>query len=391
MAISKKRRICVVTGTRAEYGLLVPVMQAIDKHPKLQLQLLVTGMHLLPRFGRTIRQIQKDGWRIDARVRLQSDKDSPLDQAQGLGRAITAMARAFDRLKTDIVVVLGDRIEPFAAAAAATASGRVIGHIHGGDAAPGVFDDAWRPAISKLSHLHFAAGKDAARRLKRLAEPDFRIYQTGSPALDNLSEIICNEENTLSNAAGFDIRQDFLMVAQHPAGGTTAQEARRMKQTIQACVSKSLPVIILYPNSDPGFSGILKVLQDYGRHPACYLLKNVPRGTFLGLLQRTRALVGNSSGGIIEAGALNVDVINVGHRQQGRARSRNVVDADYGIAAVSAALDRVLGRRRRRRGFRPGVYGDGRAGERIADILGRVKMDERLRQKRIVDVEDSRR
>ena len=185
-----KRRIMVVTGTRAEYGIFRPVLEAIDRHEKLELQLVVTGMHLLRKFGYTVKDILADGWRIDGKVRLQSQQDDILDQSRGLGRAITGLTNEYARLDSEIVLVMGDRLETFAAASAAAASGLPLAHIHGGDIALGIQDDAYRHAISKLAHLHFAASKGAKERLVRMGEDSWRVYRTGSPALDNLSQIL---------------------------------------------------------------------------------------------------------------------------------------------------------------------------------------------------------
>ena len=251
-----KRRVAVVTGTRAEYGLLVPVMEAIDCHARLELQLVVTGMHLLRPFGYTVRQIETDGWPIAARVRLQGEKDDPVSQSRALGRAITAMTEAFSRLQSDIVLVLGDRLETFAAAAVATASQLVLAHIHGGEAAMGVQDDAYRHAITKLAHLHFAASAGSQKRLIKLGEQPFRVYHTGSPGLDKIKTTTCSDIDELNAWAGFDVCDDFLIVLQHPAGGSAGQEQQRMTATLRGCRQKGLRVIVLYPNCDPGFSGI---------------------------------------------------------------------------------------------------------------------------------------
>ncbi len=377
-----KRRIAVVTGTRSDYGLLKSVMEAIDEHPQLRLQVVVTGMHLLRRFGYTISQVESDGWQLDGRVRLQGEHDDVIGQSRGLGRAISQMTDIFSRLKTQVVLVLGDRLEAFAAAAAATASQLVLGHIHGGDVAMGVQDDAYRYAISKLAHIHFAASQQAEKRLLRLGEEPFRIYQTGSPALDNLSKKICKDIEELNKWAGFDVRRDFVVVLQHPAGATARQEQQRMAQTLNGCDGKGLKILVLYPNCDPGFSGIVRAAQTFCKAHNQRLIKHLPREVYLGLLTRARALVGNSSSGIIETGYLNVDVINVGPRQADRDRGTNVIDVDYGRDNVAGLLDRILARRKRQR--KPsGIYGDGRSGRKIAAALARVRIDQRLRQKKI--------
>ena len=377
-----KRRVAVVTGTRAEYGILSPVMEAIKAHPKLNLQLIVTGMHLLKKFGYTVKDIEADGWRIDGRVRLQSEHDDVIGQSRGLGRAITGLTNEFARLKTDIVLVLGDRLETFAAASAATASQLILAHIHGGDAAAGIQDDAYRHAISKLAHIHFAASAGAKKRLLRLGEDPFRIYRTGSPALDNLENNICRDIDELNQWAGFDVSTEFLFVLQHPAGGTAAQEEKRMLQTLRGCNANNLPVLVLYPNCDVGFSGIIKAADRYCRNKGWTLLRHVPRRIYLGLLRKTKALIGNSSSGIIEAGYLNVDVVNIGTRQLGRERGKNVLDTDYGTVNVAQAVKKILRRTKTRR--KPcQIYGNGRSSRKIASVLSKIKLNQKLSQKRI--------
>jgi len=375
------RRVAMITGTRADYGLLTPVMDAIDKHPRLKLQVIVTGMHLLRRFGQTEREVQADARPIVGRVKLQGASENIFAESRRMGQAIAEFSNIFQRHKTDFVVVLGDRMEMFAAAAAATASQRILAHIHSGDAAMGIQDDAYRHAISKLAHIHFAASAGARRRLLKMGEDSFRIYQTGSPGLDNLSKKICKNITELNGLVGFNVREEFLIVLQHPAGATATQEERLMAQTLEGCVCKGLKIIVLYPNCDPGFSGIIRAAQRVCQRQKWTLLKHVPRDKFLGLLTRSRALVGNSSSGIIEAGFLNVDVINVGPRQMGRERGSNVLDVDYGRNNIKKAVEQILQRPRRTK--RCLIYGKGQSSRQIASILARMKIDRQLKQKKI--------
>ncbi len=377
-----KRRVAVVTGTRAEYGAFVPVMKAIRKHPKLELQVVVTGMHLLKRFGSTIQEIEADGWRIDGKVRLQDEKDSIIGQSRGLGRAITGLTNIFHRLRTDIVLVLGDRVEALAAAAAGATSHLIIGHIHGGDVATGVLDDAYRHAITKLSHIHFAASKGAYERILRLGEESYRIYQTGSPAIDDLAKTICKNIPQLNQWADFDVREDFFLIVQHPAGASAEAEKAQMEETLHGCRRKGFRSIVLYPNCDPGFSGIIEGAQSICKEFGWPMIANLPRSIYLGLLERARVLVGNSSSGIIEAGYLNVDVVNVGHRQQGREHGENVLDVDYGRRNVSRAIDKILKQSHVQRA-KTRLYGNGKSGQKIANILGKIKIDGRFWQKKL--------
>ncbi|MBN1436436.1 MAG: UDP-N-acetylglucosamine 2-epimerase (hydrolyzing) [Sedimentisphaerales bacterium] len=379
--MGQRLAVAVVTGTRADYGLLVPVMQAIQRRKSLDLQVVAAGMHLLRQFGSTWRTVAQDGWEIAAKVRVQGQQDDAVSQSEGLGRGITKFTKVFAELKTDIVLVLGDRLEAFGAAAAATASRLVLGHIHAGDTAMGIQDEAYRHAISKLAHVHFAASAGSQRRLQRMGEAPWRIHLTGSPGLDGLSDKTCTNWKKLSEIAQLDVRGDYLLVLQHSAGGSAAVEGRRMRQTLAGCAYKDMPTLVLYPNCDAGFSGILSVAKSVCKQHRWRLLPNVSREHYLGFLHYCRALVGNSSSGIIEAEALGVDVVNVGPRQHNRERGKNVVDCDYGADNVAAALDMILKRRGKRRSKKSPIYGDGHSGERIARILADLKLDDRLRQK----------
>ncbi len=382
MKKSKHKHISVVTGTRADYGILKPVMEAIDAHPRLELHLVVTGMHLLRTFGYTIDEVRRDGWRIDGRARLQGENDDVIGQSRGLGRAISKMTDIFFRINTDVVLVLGDRLEMLAAASAAAASQLTIGHIHGGDAATGIQDEAYRYAISKLAHLHFAACAGSRRRLVKLGEYPWRIYQTGSPALDDLAKIICTDNEELNRQAGFDTDEDFIIVLQHPAGETANREEKLMWETLRGCSDNQLKMLVLYPNCDPGHSGIIRMARRFCAKEKVTLLPNLPRAVFLGLLQKARLLVGNSSCGIIEAGYLNVDVINVGPRQTGRDRGKNVVDCDYGRKNVGRAVKTALASTTKRR-KRCRIYGSGNSGKKIADILADIRICKDVMQKKI--------
>ena len=381
----KHRQITVVTGTRADYGLLKPVLAAIQGQDQLDLAVVVTGMHLLRRFGYTLREVLADGWPMGGRVKLQTEADDTLAQSQGLGRAITALTNRFASLNTDIVLVLGDRIEAFAAAAAATASQLVLAHIHGGEAAQGVQDDAYRHAISKLAHLHCVASTGAKRRLIRMGEAPWRVYRTGSPGLDNLVNLASCDIGTLCQWTGFDVRDPFVMVLQHPAGGSPRQERQWMEQTLRGCGRAGLKVVVLGSNSDTGFSGIAHATEQLCTQRHWPTLVHVPREVYLGLLRHAVALVGNSSSGIIEAGYLGVDVINVGPRQNGRERGRNVIDVPYGCKPVAEALQQLVKRaahtKAKPRRSRCKIYGDGAASARIATILAQTLLDQRLRHK----------
>jgi len=373
------RRVAVVTGTRAEYGLLHTVMSAIRRHPRLELQVVATGMHLLETFGHTVDDIVADGWTVDARVRMQFGKDEPLDQSLGLARGIVALARFFHERSTQIVVVLGDRIEAMAAALAATTTGRILAHLHGGDVAPGDFDEGLRHAITKLAHLHFAATAQAARRIVRLGERRDLVHNVGAPGLDHLLETLRDP------AQRQPLDPPSALVVQHPSGRPAERERRTMRAILRAVEDAGLKPIVIYPNTDRGHAGILTAIEAARKRPrnrSLRIERSVPRDEYLRLLAGARVLVGNSSSGIIEAASAGTPAVNVGDRQAGRQRSgRSVVDCGETFEAIRTAIAAALRRRPRFAGRT--CYGDGHAGARVADLLARTPIDDELRRKRI--------
>lgn len=382
MSARRRRRVAVVTGTRAEYGVLRSTMTAIRRHPRLTLQLVVAGMHLLKKFGHTIDEILADGWRIDARAPMQSGRDDNVDQAVGLSRGIAAMARYFQSAGTDVVVVLGDRIEAAAGALAAVATGRICAHVHGGDVAPGDLDEGLRHAITKLAHIHLAATKQAARRIIRLGERPQFVHTVGAPGLDRLLEVVVRHRRCRPSAPG---EWAGALVLQHPSGRSAQRERRAMSAILRAVDDAALTPTVIYPNSDRGHTGIIEAIQAARRRDRSARLRverSLARDEYLRLLADARVLVGNSSCGIIEAASAGTPAVNVGDRQKGRQRSGpSVIDCDESYGGIRAAIETA--RRRRPRPGSSTTYGDGRAGRRIAGILATTPIDETVRRKQI--------
>ncbi|MCH8252946.1 MAG: UDP-N-acetylglucosamine 2-epimerase (hydrolyzing) [Planctomycetes bacterium] len=372
-----------MTGTRAEYGLLGSTMAAINRHRRLELQLAVTGMHLLRGFGHTVNEIKRDGWRIDARVRMQRGNDDPLDQALGLSRGIAGLARFFDAARTDVVLVLGDRIEAMAAALAAVSTGRILGHIHGGDVAPGDFDDSMRHAISKLAHVHFAATRASARRLVRMGESPQRVHHVGAPGMDRLRQL-AREASDKGNG-----RRDYRgvgLVVQHPLGRSAARERRIMAELLRAVADAGLSRTIIYPNSDRGHRGIIAAIDAHlerARNGDVSVIRSLDRDHYLQTLIGADVIIGNSSSGIIEAAVAGTPSVNVGDRQRGREPAgSSIVQAGESYDSIREAL--ACARRKRPRIGRSTVYGDGDTGSLIAKIVASIPIDEAYRRKQIV-------
>jgi len=353
--------VAVVTGTRADFGLLRPVMRAIDAHERLVLSVIVSGTHLIGDSSSVDAVI--DAFPVEARVAMQ--RDGVVGRAAdvaALGRGVSGFGVEFERLKPDVVLVLGDRIEAFAAASAGSVGGRLVAHIHGGDRAEGVADEAMRHAISKMAHVHFPATRLSAERLQRMGEDARWIFTAGSPAIDDLDSFDPLDDAALAKL-GVEHDQPFGVVLHHPCGLEPEVERSTMRVILGAIEGSDAidRLVLLAPNRDPGRESVLEVIGDRS------MIDHLPRDQFVGLLKRASVLVGNSSAGLIEAAALGLPVVNVGPRQAGREREGHVVDVELPVdeEGVGRAIDRAVCLDC----SLDHPYGDGDAGVRIADCL----------------------
>lgn len=359
-------RVAVVTGSRAEYGLLRPVMRAIAARPELSLMVIAAGSHLvLP--GETFRDVKAD-FPIAGIVPMQVAGRTGRDEdVQSVGRGVGRFGRVFGEITPDLVVVLGDRIEAFAAATAASLGGLPLAHIHGGDRAEGIADEAMRHAITKLAHIHFPATPESAERLIRMGEDAARVHMVGSSALDELGEM-----PSLSDEAWAELGEPQAVFLMHPSRGDAPAE-RALAEGVLAGL-RGLRVLAMQPNLDAGREGIMEAIsqEQSRRHGGFVARGHLTRPLFVGVLKRLVAaggvLVGNSSAALIEAAALGLPAIDIGPRQSGRERFSNVLSI-AGPSELPEAL--ALARLQQGKAVTHG-YGDGRAGERIAGVLARV-------------------
>ncbi len=356
---SKRKRIAVVTGSRAESGLLLSTMRAIEAHPDLTLKVIVAGSHFVQGSWRDLRDA---GLPIDAKVRMQvKGKSGRVADCEALGRGVIGFGKAYAALKPDVVLMLGDRVEVLAAASAATVAGVRIAHVHGGDRAEGLADEAIRHSVSKLAQVHFAATALSRKRLVRMGEEEDWVWCVGSPAVDGLEGVVADE-----NAPQ-------LIVMYHPTSGDAKTEAGVMKAILSA--TRGYERIVMMPNLDAGGEGVRRAIKSAKVKP----VEHLPRDRFLSLLKGCKAIVGNSSAGLIEAAALKTACVNVGPRQNGREKPGNVIDCGAGQAAIEHALQKVLSFDLRRMGH---PYGDGRAGEKISGILAKADLSDMPLHKR---------
>jgi GDP/UDP-N,N'-diacetylbacillosamine 2-epimerase (hydrolysing) len=380
--VTQARSICFVTGTRAEFGLMRSTLRAIEAHPRLRLQLVVTGMHLDRAHGRSLDLIRSDGWAVDAVVPWRAGR-TPADNAAATGLATAALAKAFARLRPDVVLVVGDRVEPFAAAAAAHLSHIPVAHVHGGDRALGQVDDALRHAVTKLVHVHFPATRGSAKRIIRLGEDPWRVHPVGSPGVDAIEAEAAAPDAVSRSFPGLTTGR-FALLVLHPSTPSVADERRNAELVLDSVIKVGFEqVVVVYPNNDPGAAGILSAWRAAKPPARVVFRRDLSRPLFLGLMRDAAALVGNSSSGIIEAASFGTPVVDVGPRQSGRERSGNVVHVGFDARPLGSALARIWNGGRPRRSRAANVYGGDGAGRRIAKTLATIPLDARLVRKLI--------
>jgi UDP-N-acetylglucosamine 2-epimerase (non-hydrolysing)/GDP/UDP-N,N'-diacetylbacillosamine 2-epimerase (hydrolysing) len=380
-----KRKIAVVTGTRAEYGLLCPVLKAIEARPNLQLFLVVTGMHLSHEFGYTAKEIERDGFSIEARIDMLLSSDTTEAMAKSIGLGIIGFSQTWEQLKPDVILVLGDRVEPLAAAIAGAYMNIPLAHIHGGDRTRGGLDESARHAITKFAHIHFPATKKSADRIVKMGEDEWRVHVVGSPALDIILSEPLLPPKALTEKFGLDLSQPLVLVVQHPVTTQVDEAPKQMVETLEAIVQIGYPTIIIYPNSDAGNRRMIQVIKKYVSHPFIKSFQSLPRREYLSLMKAASVMVGNSSSGIVEAPSLGLPAINIGIRQEGRERGRNVIDVGHSKRELIEAVNKALTDKRFLASVRrhENPYGDGKTGPRIADILSSIEVTPQLLQKKI--------
>ncbi|MGE5611787.1 MAG: UDP-N-acetylglucosamine 2-epimerase [Bacillota bacterium] len=380
----RRRRVCFVTGTRAEFGLMRTALQAIQQHPRLKLQIIVTGMHLDPAHGDGLAAVAQDGFDIDAVVPWPAGSGkNPTLNAANTGIAMSKLAIAMEQLKTDIALVVGDRVEAFAAAAAAHVSRRVVAHVHGGDRALGQTDDSLRHAITKLAHIHFPATQQSARRIQRLGEDSYRIHRIGSPGNDRIAQNAATWSEVRTTFPDLPPRQYALLLL-HPIEPDAKREQQRARIVLDAVRKIGFPrIMLIYPNNDPGSAGIIRCWEQHAKGQEYIVRRDVPRRLFLGLLRETAVLVGNSSSGIIEAASFGTPVVDIGPRQAGRERSRNVVHCEYRSTEIQRQLLQIWQDGHPKRCRCANVYGGNGAGRQLADILARLDVNSKFLTKLI--------
>jgi UDP-hydrolysing UDP-N-acetyl-D-glucosamine 2-epimerase len=394
--MSKRRKIAVFTGNRSEYGLQFPVLRAITADPLLEYFLIAGGAHLSQEFGNTIAEIEQDGFKVHAQVRIEGAHGSPAYTPQCIGSGILSVSDILTEVRPQFLLVYGDRFESFSALIAATQMNVAVAHIEGGDYTEGgALDDSVRHAMTKLAHLHFTTNQESSDRVQRLGEEPWRIFNVGLPSLDLAATGCLAGPEELVPEFHFDLSRPILLFCQH----SITTEADDLEQQItpslgalQQLRGEGYQIVITFPNNDDGGRIIIERLQQFcDGKPDVSLVPSLGRRRFHGMLNLIGrvgrgAVLGNSSAGIKETAGFACPTVNIGTRQQGRLRARNVLDVPYETGAIVEAVHRCAFDEQFREICRTceNPYGRGDAGKQIAEVLATIPIDRRLMQKRLV-------
>ena len=373
-----KRKICVVTGSRADYGLLRLVMQGIKDDSHLTLQVIATGMHLSPTFGLTYREIESDGFHIDFKIEILESTDTPVAIAESMANALVGCAKAFDELKPDVIVVLGDRFEILAATSAALVAKIPVAHLHGGETTLGAFDDAIRHSITKMSHLHFVAAEEYRNRVIQLGESPENVFSVGGLGVDSINNLNLLDKEGLESSLGMKFLSKSLLVTFHPVTLEDETSEAQMKESLTALsVLKDTTLIFTMPNADTGGLILIKMIEEFvATNQHAYSFISLGHQRYFSCIAQVDGVVGNSSSGLTEVPSLRKGTINIGSRQHGRLQASSVINCEPNQRQIGNALKKLYSH-----DFKKSLemitnpYGEGGASSRVVNILRDASLD----------------
>lgn len=372
------RKICVITGTRADYGLLRWIMQGIKDDPELTLQIIATGMHLSPEFGLTYREIEQDGFKIDRKVEMLTSSDTPVGIAKSMGLGLIGFADALNELRPDIIVVVGDRFEIFAAVSAALVARIPIAHLHGGETTEGAFDEALRHSITKMSHLHFVAAEEYRERVIQLGEKPDRVFLVGGLGIDNIKRMKLLGRAELEASLGFKFRKKNLLITFHPVTLEAATAASQMTELLAALAElQDTQLIFTMPNADTGGRVLTDMIEQYvASHANACAYTSLGQLRYLSCIFHVDGVVGNSSSGLIEAPSFRKGTINIGDRQRGRLQAASVINCEPTRRSIATAFGMLYNP-----SFQASLsqvrnpYGEGGASEKVIETIKHCEIE----------------
>jgi len=371
------RKILYVSGTRAEYGLMRETLFAIRKNPALKIEVAATGMHLMSRFGSTLKEIKKDGFKTHP-IAVVYKKDNCESMVDFLGKFIPAFLEKVKRIKPDVIFVQGDRMETLGGAIVGTYLGIPVCHTHGGDTTS-TADEITRHAVTKLAHIHFPATKKSAERIIKMGEDSWRVHIVGAPGLDSILKTGIFPRQETAKRFDLNLSKPILIALQHPAA------AEDVRETMEAIKELKCQAVVIYPSADPGSSKVIKAIERYRKYSFVRIYKNITHKDYLSLMGIANAMIGNSSSGIIETPSFHLPAVNIGCRQAGRERAGNVIDVECKKERILGAVKKALFDSKFKKKVKKikNPFGDGKAGERIAKVLAQVRINEKLLNKKI--------
>jgi GDP/UDP-N,N'-diacetylbacillosamine 2-epimerase (hydrolysing) len=372
------RKICVITGSRAEYGLLRWIMQGVADDPNLDLQIIVTGMHLSPDFGLTFKAIESDGFIINRKVEMLSSSDTPVGIAKSMGLGMIGFADALDELNPDLIVVLGDRFEIFSAVSAALVAKIPVAHIHGGEKTEGAFDEALRHSITKMSHLHFVAAESYLQRVIQLGENPDKVFLVGGLGVDSIKRLKLLSRKELEASLDFKLGPKNLLITFHPVTLEKSSAENQMSELLESLAGlKDTHLIFTLPNADTDSRALMKMVEEFVVHhnnAKAYLSLGQLR--YLSCILYVDAVVGNSSSGLLEAPSFKKGTINIGDRQRGRLQAKSVINCDPNRESITNALTKLYSPE-----FQNSIidtlnpYGEGNASEDVVKVFKKHSLD----------------
>ncbi len=378
------RKICALTSNRADFTRIETILEAVEQHPDLQLQLVVMGSHLLEKTGRTIEEIKRKGFKVDYTIYMEVGGGNPVAMAKSVGLAMVELPTVLDRLKPDIVIVPVDRFESLAMGATAALMNICVAHIQGGEVT-GTIDESIRHALTKMSHLHFVATEKSKERVTKMGELPETVFNVGCPGTDLLLKTPAIDEKTtieelnrevIKGGEKLNLDKPYLLIVQHPVTTEFEETTKQITQTLEALKNFNEQIIGLWPNIDAGTDEFSRILRKYillfsSNGHKMIILKHIPIELYVNVLRNALCQVGNSSSGIREACYFGTPVVNIGSRQTGRERGSNVIDVGYNRDEIAKAIKKQLNHGKYPVEY---IYGDGNAGKQIADILATIKL-----------------
>ena len=379
------RKLCVVTGTRAEYGLLRHLMKEIEGTENLSLQLVVTGTHLSPEFGLTYREIEADGFKIDKKIEILLSSDLPVAIAKSMGLGLIGFAEAFDQLRPDLIIVLGDRYEILSAVSAALVARIPVAHIHGGEATEGLIDEGIRHAITKMSHLHFVAAKEYQNRVIQLGEQPNRVFLVGGLGVDGIKKSALLSKSSLEEELSIKFQKKNLLITFHPVTLEENTAEGQITELLQALkeLGSGTTLIFTMPNADTDGRVVYKKIEDFVQgHPNAYLFKSLGQMRYLSCLQFIDAVIGNSSSGLTEVPTFKKGTINIGDRQRGRLEAASVINCQPNKAEINDALNKLYSSNfQAQLSMVVNPYGEGGSSEAILKAIKTIPLDGLLKKR----------